>query len=98
MHDIRLIRENPTAFDEGMRSRGLSPLSVELVALDEARRAAIAGLQAAQETRNALSQQIGAAKKARDEARAQDLMAEVARLKADTPALEGQEREASKTL
>ena len=39
MHDIRFIRENPDAFDEGLRERGLEPLSRELIALDEARRA-----------------------------------------------------------
>ena len=25
MHDMRAIRENPEAFDEGLRRRGLSP-------------------------------------------------------------------------
>ena len=89
MHDIRFIRENPDAFDEGLAKRGLEPLSRELIALDEARRAAIAALQAAQERRNALSKEIGQAKAKKDEARAQALMAEVARLKDDGPAARG---------
>ncbi len=38
MHDIRAIRENPEAFDEGLRRRGLSPRAEELIALDEKRR------------------------------------------------------------
>ncbi|HZB38316.1 MAG TPA: serine--tRNA ligase, partial [Beijerinckiaceae bacterium] len=62
MHDIRFIRDNPDAFDEGLARRGLDAMSRELIALDEARRAAIAALQAAQERRNALSKEIGQAK------------------------------------
>jgi seryl-tRNA synthetase len=98
MHDIRLIRENPDLFDEGLRKRGLAPLSAELIALDEHRRSAIAALQAAQERRNALSKEIGQAKAKKDEARAQALMAEVAQLKDSAPALEQAEREANAAL
>jgi seryl-tRNA synthetase len=98
MHDIRFIRDNPDAFDEGLSGRGLEPMSRELIALDEARRAAIAALQAAQERRNALSKEIGQAKARKDEARAQALMAEVARLKDDVPQLEAAERDASAAL
>ena len=34
MHDIRLIRENPEAFDAGLARRGLAPLSARIVAAD----------------------------------------------------------------
>ena len=44
MHDIRAIRENPEAFDEGLRRRGLSPRAESLIALDGKRREAIAAL------------------------------------------------------
>ena len=98
MHDIRTIRENPDAFDEGLRRRGLEPLSARLIALDDRRKETIAALQSAQERRNALSREIGQAKAARDEARAGGLMAEVARLKEQVPALEGAEREALREL
>jgi seryl-tRNA synthetase len=98
MHDIRLIRDNPDAFDEGLRRRGLKPLSAELIALDERRRAAIQALQEAQERRNALSREVGAAKKAKDEERASALMAEVAALKDSAPALEAEEKAASEEL
>jgi seryl-tRNA synthetase len=98
MHDIRFIRENPDAFDEGLRKRGLEPPSRELIELDEKRRGAIAALQAAQERRNALSKEIGQAKAKKDEARAQELMAEVAQLKDDVPQLEAAEREANTAL
>jgi seryl-tRNA synthetase len=98
MHDIRFIRDNPDAFDEGLKKRGLAPLSAELIALDERRRTAIAALQAAQERRNALSKEIGQAKAKKDEARAQALMAEVAQLKDSAPQLEQAEREANAAL
>ncbi len=98
MHDIRHIRENPDAFDSGLRSRGLDLLSSELIGLDDARRAAISALQMEQERRNALSGEIGRAKKAKDEARARELMDEVARLKVYVPELEEAERRAKKAL
>ena len=41
MHDIKSIRDNPQAFDAGLKRRGLSPLSASLLAIDEKRRAAI---------------------------------------------------------
>ena len=98
MHDIRFIRDNPDAFDDGLRRRGLEPLSAELIRLDDARRAAISEAQAAQERRNALSKDVGAAKKAKDEARAAELMAEVARLKETAPDLEKAEAAAKEAL
>ncbi|KMO24876.1 seryl-tRNA synthetase, partial [Methylobacterium aquaticum] len=98
MHDIRAIRDNPAAFDKGLASRGLEPLSAELIGLDDARKSAISAAQGAQERRNALSKEIGAAKKAKDEARAQALMAEVARLKEEAPALDAAAEAAGKAL
>ena len=41
MYDIRWIRENADLFDKGLVSRGLEPLSKDLLALDDRRRAAI---------------------------------------------------------
>ena len=41
MHDIKSIRDNPQAFDAGLKRRGLAPLSAALLAVDEKRRAAI---------------------------------------------------------
>jgi seryl-tRNA synthetase len=91
MHDIRLVRDDPAAFDAALGRRGAAPQSTTLLALDEARRATIAKAQAAQTDRNALSKQIGAAKAARDEERAAALMAEVAALKEALPELEAEE-------
>ena len=62
MHDIRSIRENPAAFDQGLRNRGMEPLSAHLIALDDQRKSAISALQAATERRNAMSKEIGQAK------------------------------------
>ncbi len=81
MFDIKWIRDNPAAFDAGLKKRGLAPLSAELIALDEERRAHVTKLQEAQARRNAASKEIGAAKAAKDEAKANALMAEVATLK-----------------
>jgi seryl-tRNA synthetase len=98
MHDIRSIRENPAAFDQGLRNRGMEPLSERLIALDDQRKSAISALQAATERRNAMSKEIGQAKAKKDEARAQALMVEVAELKANVPQLEEAERSASAEL
>ena len=92
MYDIKWIRENPDAFDRGLKRRGLQPLSQKLIALDEKRRAAITKFEQAQARRNAASKEIGDAKKVKDEARASKLMAEVAELKTALPELEEKQR------
>jgi seryl-tRNA synthetase len=88
MHDIKAIRDNPAAFDAGLKRRGLAPMSASLLAIDEKRRAAILASEQAQARRNAASKEIGDAKKAKDDARAAKLMAEVAELKTTMPGLE----------
>jgi seryl-tRNA synthetase len=88
MHDIKSIRDNPDAFDAGLKRRGLKPLSTSLLAIDETRRAAILKSEQAQARRNAASKEIGEAKKAKDDARAASLMAEVTELKTTMPQLE----------
>src|SRR5215472_16583719 len=98
MHDIRWIRENPEAFDRGLARRGLAPEAARLIAIDERRRTAIVKVEQVQARRNAASKAIGEAKKAKDEALAQALMAEVAELKASIPRLEAEEKTASREL
>ena len=98
MHDIRFIRNNPEAFDRGLARRGLPGEAQRLIGVDERRRAAILQLEQAQARRNAASKEIGTAKKNKDEAAAQKLMAEVAELKERIPALEVEEKEASAEL
>ena len=98
MHDIKSIRDNPAAFDAGLKRRGLAPLSPSLLAIDERRRAAILASEQAQARRNAASKEIGDAKKAKDEARAAKLMAEVAELKTTMPELEAAAKTADEEL
>jgi seryl-tRNA synthetase len=98
MFDIKSIRDNPEAFDAGRARRGLEPLAALFIAKDEARRAAIAALQAAQERRNAASKEIGLAMREKNLAKAEALKAEVATLKEDFPKLEEAERAAGKAL
>ena len=93
MYDIKWIRENPEAFDRGLRRRGLEPLSGKLLALDEKRRAAITAFEQGQARRNAASKEIGEAKKAKDDARANALMAEVAELKTTLPQREAEAKQ-----
>jgi seryl-tRNA synthetase len=98
MHDIKSIRDNPAAFDAGLKRRGLEPLSASLLAIDERRRAAILASEQAQARRNSASKEIGDAKKAKDDARAAKLMAEVAELKTTMPELEAATKAADEEL
>jgi seryl-tRNA synthetase len=98
MHDIRFVRENAAAFDRALINRGLEPQAERLIALDDRRKSAVSALQQALERRNARSKEIGQAKAAKDEARAQALMAEVAALKETVPRLEREERETGEAL
>jgi len=98
MFDIKAIRDNPEAFDNARKRRGLEPLAAELIAKDDARRAAIAKLQTAQERRNAASKEIGLAMREKDMAKAEALKAEVAALKENWPAMEQAERDANEAL
>ena len=81
MHDIRLIREAPQAFDAALARRGLTPLSREILALDGTRRASIAAAEAALAERNDASKAVGAAKARGDEPEFERLRALVAEKK-----------------
>jgi seryl-tRNA synthetase len=88
MHDIKAIRENPQAFDEAMRRRGLEGVAAEVLAIDEARRAKITAAEALLAERNAASKDVGAAKARGDEAEFERLRALVARRKEEIARLE----------
>jgi seryl-tRNA synthetase len=98
MHDIKWIRENPDAFDAGLKRRGLSPLTASLLGIDEKRRAAIQAAEQALARRNAASKEIGEAKKTKDDVRAAALMEEVAGLKTRLPELEAAAKAADEEL
>ncbi len=98
MFDIKAIRDNPAAFDAGIKRRGLEPLSSGLIARDEELRAIKTRLQEVQARRNAASKEIGKAKGAKDEALAAKLMAEVASLKDQLQADEDEQRQLEAAL
>ncbi len=93
MHDIRLIRENPEAFDAGLARRGLAPLSARIVAADASLRALQTEIQGSLARRNEASKLIGQAMAQDDKDKAEALKAEVADLKTALPAKEDAERE-----
>ncbi|MGB1152964.1 MAG: serine--tRNA ligase, partial [Paracoccaceae bacterium] len=68
MHDIRAIRDNPTAFDAALARRGVSAVSSSLLEIDSRRRAAILAAETAQAEQNKASKSVGAAKASGDEA------------------------------
>ena len=92
MHDIRLIRDNPEAFDAALARRGAEPAAQSLIALDEQRRSVTTQAQEQQARRNEASKAIGAAMAKGDKDTAEALKAEVAQIKQSLPALEEQER------
>jgi seryl-tRNA synthetase len=98
MHDIKLIRENPEAFDAGLARRGVEPLSAAILALDAQRRDVATRMQEAQGRRNEASKAIGAAMGRGDKDEAERLKAEVAALKDTLPALEAEERDLTQRL
>ncbi|MDE2355507.1 MAG: serine--tRNA ligase [Alphaproteobacteria bacterium] len=81
MHDVRAIRLDPMAFDQGMARRGLPPVSEAILALDHARREAQTVLQEAQARRKQVAALIGKAKGAGDAAAAESHLAEAEALK-----------------
>ena len=83
MHDIRTIRENPDRFDAALSRRGDAPVSSELLAIDEARRAKIQAAETAQAEANKAAKDVGAAKGRGDEAEFERLRALVADKKAE---------------
>ena len=92
MHDIRMIRDNPEAFDQALEARGAQPVAAKIVALDAERRDVSTRLQAMQGRRNEASKAIGQAMGAGDKDRAETLKAEVAEIKSAMPQLEDQDR------
>ena len=92
MHDIRFIRDDATAFDQGLQRRGLAPQSDAILARDKELREVQTRLQTALARRNEASKLIGQAKAKKDEAGAQKLMDEVAALKEQISRDEEEER------
>src|SRR5258707_72549 len=89
MHDIKWIRENPEALDKALGGRNQREedrgkfTSRAFLAWEEERRKPIFKVGQGQEKRNRLSKEIGLAKRAKDDAKAAELMDQVSRLKSD---------------
>ena len=98
MHDIRLIRDEPEAFDAALAKRGLPPEAAKLIAADERRRDATTRLQTAQAEANNIAKSIGILMGGgrKEEAEAKKL--EVASLKRTMPSLEEEQRQADAEL
>lgn len=98
MHDIRAIRETPAAFDAALARRGISPVSSEILALDEKRRACIHAAETAQAEQNASSKEIGKAKASGDEAEFERLRALVAAKKDEVSKMQAEAKELDQQL
>lgn len=90
MHDLKLIRDAPEAFDRGLERRGLAPRAEAILALDAKRRASQTRLQEMLAERNALSRAVGEKKRAGEDA--SEAMNQVAGLKAEIARAEDAER------
>src|SRR5438445_5008249 len=100
MHDIKLIRENPEAFNRALVRRGpeVQATTQHLMSIDESRRAIIRVAESWKARHNAASKAIGQAKAKKDEATVQTLMAEVAECKKSLSTLEEEEKAVGKEL
>ncbi|MGE0499593.1 MAG: serine--tRNA ligase [Rhizobiaceae bacterium] len=103
MLDIKWIRDNPQALATALVNRGQSEAEARatvdgVIARDDARRAHLQTLQAAQERRNAASKEIGNAMRDKDMALAERLKAEVAEIKGVIQSGETEERKLDKAL
>ena len=101
MHDIKAIRDDPTAFVGGLTRRGFAnatSIADDVLARDRELRDLQTRLQQAQSRRNDASKQIGAAKAKKDEALAQKLMTEVSGLKDEIQKGEEDERSRQQAL
>ena len=94
MHDIRVVRADPAAFDAALARRGLEPVSAAILARDEARRSAQTALQEKQARRNAIAKEIGMAKRQGGDTAA--LEAEAVALRDEMAALDAAAAEAER--
>ena len=93
MHDIKTIRDNPTAFDTALARRGVSSMSSSILEIDAARRASILAAETAQADQNKASKSVGAAKASGDEAEFERLRALVSEKKAEVADMNAKAKE-----
>lgn len=98
MHDIQLIRENPSGFLEQIKTRGLT-LDVEIIIdLDRSKRAQMSLLQESQNERRVLSDEIGKLKSKGDNDQAEENIEKVHILKEKISKLEDEIHAVDKKL
>ncbi len=88
MFDLKIIRDNPDAFDHGLARRGKPPQTPAILALDKEWRAAQTKAEVLQAERNKLSREIGAIKSKGGDA--SDIMRRVAESKEEEGKLEAE--------
>lgn len=88
MHDIKFIRENPEAFDAGLKRRGLKDVSADILELDAAFRAANTNFQEMQSQANTANASIGQAAKAGNHELVATLKAQTLTFKTHLPELQ----------
>jgi seryl-tRNA synthetase len=98
MHDIKWIRENPTAFDAALKRRGLPPEAQRLNSIEGRRLAINRVLESWRARRKVASEKIHQAMKAKDERAAQELKDEVAECKTSIATLEAEQRDVEQEL
>ncbi|MBX5453788.1 MAG: serine--tRNA ligase [Acidobacteriia bacterium] len=103
MHDLKMVRADPTGFDAMLRRRGLPPASETLLRLDNERRSVLTALQEHQARRNALAREVGEGKRAGAdtrllEAEAAALREAIERLEAEAQRVEAEIRFALERL
>ncbi len=96
MHDLKLIREMPDAFDAGLLRRRVTPQSAKVLELDAARRKVQTELQDMLQRRNEASRAVG--EKKRKGGNADDLIKEVQALKDRIGEAEARERKLGEQL
>ncbi|MBM3490640.1 MAG: serine--tRNA ligase [Alphaproteobacteria bacterium] len=96
MHDPRLIRDHPQAFDAALAKRGIVPVASELIEVDGERRAVVQRLQQLQNRRNEASRLVGQKKAKGQDAAAE--MAELGELRATIQQAEADERRAQEAF
>jgi seryl-tRNA synthetase len=104
MHDIKWIRENRDAFDQGLMRRNLNDAerklfsSEQLLSIDERRRAIIRVREKVLARCNEASKENHIARKKNDQVAVARLAAEVAQLKAEIQGMEAEEKTAAEEL
>lgn len=98
MHDIKWIRDNQQEFEAGLKKRNIESPYQSLMELSEKRSAHVGKVQEAQQRRNSVSKEIGAAMGKGDKDLAEKLKAEVGEIKIFLSEAEEQERQLTTEL